>query len=190
MDTGAQRKKIRISRILNSFCNTAISCSPRYVQNFWINPTKKEPTSRLAQEGYGYLGFAPELEDFSGTDETPAIRFFPAAEYYDISFYSGGYDFTVPDSIETYLDKVFSLEPTPARQFDIASAWLSQVNGLWPHSSSSALIAVVCSVEALLEKSHEVCTACRQPKFGVTKKIRDLLEEIRPQNRGGISSGI
>jgi hypothetical protein len=47
-------------------------------------------------------------------------------------------------------------------------------------SSSSAFIAVVSGIEALIEKKSETCPECRQPKFGVTKKFEKFLKEHVP----------
>ena len=177
-------KTVKLTRVLNTLCRSAISSSPRYAQHFWGIYTDKEFSCRFTQEGYGYPNFTSELKDFSGTNETPPIKFFPAAMYYDIDFFPGDYDVTLPDSIEKYLDKVFSLKPDHAKQFDIPSTWFCQVKDLWPRSSSSALIAVVSAIEALLEKNYESCNACGQPKF------EGFLEGVRSWNRGKVSRRI
>jgi hypothetical protein len=173
-------KAVKLTRILNTLCGSAVFPSARYVQHFWGICPDKEFTCRLTQEGYGYPGFAPELKEFSASNELPAIQLFPAATYYDINFFSGDYAVTLPDSIEKYLDKVLSLKDEHAKRFEIASTWFSQVNGLWPQSSSSALIAVVSAIEALLEKSSDFCKECGQPKFEITKKFRAFLKEYVP----------
>ena len=171
---------VKFTRILNTLCGCAISSSARFVQHFWGISPDKEFACRLTQEGYGYQSFIPELKEFSATNELHAIRLFPAATYYDINFFSGDYAVTLPDSSEKYLDKVLSLKGEHARRFEIASTWFSQVNGLWPQSSSSAMIAVVSAIEALLEKSSESCKACGQHKFEITKKFRAFLKEYVP----------
>lgn len=173
-------KAVKLTRILNTLCTNAVFPSPRYVQHFWGILPEKEFTCRVIQEGYGYAGFAPELKDFSNSNELAPIQIVPAATYYDIDFFSGHYAVTLPDSIEKYLDKVFSLKGEDAAKFAIASTWFSQVRSLWRHSSSSALIAVVSAIEALLDKTSESCKECGQPRFEITKKFRALLKEFVP----------
>lgn len=173
-------KAIKLTRTLNTLCSNAVFPPPRYVQHFWGILPEKEFTSRVIQEGYGYPGFSPELKDFSNKNHLTPIQIVPAATYYDFDFFSGGYAVTLPDSIEEYLDKVFSLKGHDADKFEIASAWFSQVRPLWRHSSSSALIAVVSAIEALLDKTSEPCKECGQPKFEITKKFRAFLKEFVP----------
>jgi len=175
-------KTARLARILNAVCRNAISAPPRYTQHFWGITKDKGLSSQLIQQGYGYDGFKPELTDFSVTDGIAAIRLFPTAKYYDYDIDSLPDDYAqaFPDSADQYLDKVFSLKPEDAKKFDIASAWFSQVNGLWPVSSSAALIAVVSAIEALLDKEYETCSECKQPKFGVGKSFKAFLQKYVP----------
>jgi hypothetical protein len=174
-------KAVKLTRTLNTLCANAVFPSPRYVQHFWGILPEKEFTCRVIQEGYGYPGFAPELKDFSNNNDLTPIQIVPAGTYYDIDFFSGDYAVTLPDSIEKYLDKVFSLKGQDAEKFEIASTWFSQVRPLWRHSSSSALIAVVSAIEALLDKTSEPCKECGQPKFEITKKFRAFLKEFVPR---------
>jgi hypothetical protein len=54
------------------------------------------------------------------------------------------------------------------------------VKELWPRASSSALIAVVSAIEALLEKHSEKCHECGQPKFGIARKFKHFLKTYVP----------
>jgi hypothetical protein len=132
---------------------------------------------QFIQAGYGYPGFTPQLKEFSDPNGMQAIRELTAGEYYDNDFFPGDHDLTLPDSAEKYLDRVFSLVPENAKQFDIASTWLSQANALWSQSSSAALMALVSAIEALLQKTHETCKECGQSKFEITKKFKTFLKQ-------------
>jgi hypothetical protein len=170
----------KLTRVLNTLCRNAISTQSRYMRHFWGFSKGNEPAIQLTQESYGCPGFVPELTDFSLTDGIPPIKLFPAVNYYDVDFFSGDYDQAFPDSIEQYLDQVFSLKSEEAEKFEIASAWFSQVKDLWPVSSSAALIAVVSAIEALLDKKYEICPECKQPKFGITKSFKAFLQKYVP----------
>jgi len=171
----------QLARILNTFCNTAVSARSVYVRYFWGIFDDKELSSRWTQEGYVYGGFPPgHREGFSSTEGIPPIRLFPAAEYYDELFFPRDHSLALPDEIDRYLDKVFSLTGSDANAFEIASIWFAQVKELWPRASSSALVAVVSGIEALLEKNSEICRECGQLKFGINKKFKDFLKTYVP----------
>lgn len=172
-------KAVKLTRILNALCGNAVFPSPRYVKHFWSILPEKEFSCGVIQEGYGYPGFAPELKEFSKSEFAP-IQIVPAKTYYDLNFFSGDYAVTLPDSIENYLDRVFALKGQDAEKFEIASTWFSQVRALWRHSSSSALIAVVSAIEALLDKNSESCKECGQPRFEIAKKFKAFLKEFVP----------
>lgn len=171
-------KTAQLTRILNSLCTNAIFAPSRYLRHFWGFSDPNKIT--LMQPGYGYAGFLPEVAHFSDTSEMSPIKMFPAKDYYHIDFFSGEYDQALPDSIEKYLDKVLALSAADAERFAIASGWFSQIRDLWPVSSSAALIAVVSAIEALLDKKYEICSECKQPKFGVTKSFRDFIRTYVP----------
>lgn len=159
-------KTAKLARILNSLSTNPISVHPKYTRHFWGILKNGEISVRLVQQAYGYSGFVPELADFSFSNQMPSIKLFPTAEYYDPSFFSEEYEQVFPDLIGQYLDKVLSLIPEDSEQFTLASAWFAQVAEMWPASRSAALIAVVSAIEALLDHKYEICSECKQAKYG------------------------
>jgi hypothetical protein len=167
-------------RILGVVCRPKILPKSRYTRFFWSTSFDNEMVARWLQEGYGYSGFRPELAEFSAASECPPIKIYPSAEYYGDKFMTDDYEFALPDVVDEYLDKVFALNIEDSRKFSIANTWFSQVHALWYESSSSAFVAGVSAVEALIEKKSDVCKECGQPRHRVTKKFKDFLEEYVP----------
>ena len=172
----------KLARILNTLCNTSISVGSVYVRHFWgMVPEGKQTTSRWIQEGYSCSGVVlPTGAPFSNTQHLEPIKLFPTSEYYNDTFFPGNYALALPDSSERFLDKVSSLGVNDAKAFEVASIWFAQVKNLWPRAQSCALMALVSSIEALLDKQHETCVACGQPKYGVTKKFKEFLKQHVP----------
>lgn len=166
-------KAARLARILNTLCNTPISRRSPYVHFFW--GISQEGPCRWTQEGYGYPFFSPNPAGFSDAQGLTPINLVSANDYYGDMFFPENYALALPDSIEKYIDKVFSLSQNDARAFEIASTLFAQANELWDQARSSALVAVVSGIEALLDKEHDFCKECGQPKFGVTRKFKAFL---------------
>jgi hypothetical protein len=108
------------------------------------------------------------------------ILLYPSAKYYSDAFTTENYEFALPDTIDEYLDRVFALSSEAATQFAIASTWFSHIPSLWMESSSSAFIAAVSAIEALLKKESETCRECGQPKFSLTRKFKAFIEAHVP----------
>ena len=179
-----KEKTTKLTRILSVVCRPAIFPRSRYTRFFWNTSfDDDECTVKWLQEGYGYPGFTPAPTGFSTVSEFPQITLFPKNEYYSDAFVEPDYELVLPDLIDEYLDKVFALRGEDAKRFAIASTWFSQVSALWMESNSSAFVAAVSAIEALIDKKSEPCEACGQPKFGVTKKFAGFLEEYVPNIR-------
>jgi hypothetical protein len=174
------KEAVTLTRILAVVCRPQLLSASRYTRFFWSTSFGNEMVARWLQEGYGYSGFTPELAEFSAASDYPRIKIYPSAEYYGDKFMTEDYEFSLPDVVDKYLDKVFALSVEDSRKFSIANTWFSQVHALWHDSSSSAFVAGVSAVEALIEKKSDVCRECGQPRHRVTKKFRDFLEEYVP----------
>jgi hypothetical protein len=177
------KEAVTLTRILAVVCRPTILPPPRYTRFFWSTSFDSGMVARWLQEGYGYSGFTPELAEFSAASDYPQIKIYPSAEYYGGMFMTQDYEFALPDVVDEYLDKVFALSVEGSKKFSIANTWFSQVHALWHESSSSAFVAGVSAVEALIEKKSDVCGECGQPRYRVTKKFRDFLEEYVPNVR-------
>jgi hypothetical protein len=166
----------RLTRILNTLCNTSISTRSTYARYFWGMLADVTPfTAQWIQEGYGYSDFSPQLDSFSSTEQLSPIGTYPPHEYYDDMFFPGDYALALPSSTEEYLDKVFSLPESLATSFERASIWFAQIQDLWPRASSSALVAAVTAIETLLAKDAEKCSECGQLKYSITRKFKEFL---------------
>jgi hypothetical protein len=174
------KEAVTLTRILGVICRPTILPRSRYARFFWTTSYGEETVAKWIQEGYGYSGFTTELSQFPAATDYPQIRIYPSAEYYGEKFMTEDYEFALPDVVDEYLDKVFALNVGDSRKFSIASTWFSQVHALWHESSSSAFVAGVSAVEALIEKKSDVCKECGQPRHRVTKKFKDFLEEYVP----------
>lgn len=171
----------RLTRILNTLCNTSISTRSTYARFFWgVLPHVTPITCQWIQEGYGYSDFSPKLDCFSSTEQLSPIRTYSSDEYYDDMFFPGDYALTLPASIVQYLDKVFSLPVSLADSFERATVWFAQMHDLWPRASSAALVAAVTAIETLLAKDSERCNECGQLKHSVTRKFKDFLRIYVP----------
>lgn len=175
------KKRITLTRILNVACNTSILSRSRYLHFFWSSFCDEGMTSKWLQEDYRYPGFQPFLTSFDELSSFPRMKMYSKIEYYSGRFTPEVLDeVALPDSIDEYLDKVFALNADDSRRFSIASTWFSQLSNLWMESNSSAFVALVSAIEALIDKTSEVCETCHQPKFSITKRFKDFLEEYVP----------
>jgi hypothetical protein len=166
----------KLTRILNTLCNTSVSTRSTYARYFWGMLADVTPiTFQWIQEGYGYSDFSPQLDSFSSTEQLSPVRTYPPHQYYDDMFFPGDYALALPASIERYLDKVSSLPESLATSFERASIWFARIQDLWPHASSSALVAAVTAIETLLAKDAEKCSECGQPKYSITRKFKEFL---------------
>ena len=171
----------RLTRILNTLCNTGISTGSIYTRFFWgILPGVTPFTVQWIQEGYGYSDFSPKLDSFSSTEHLSPIRTYPPHEYYDDMFFPGDHALALPASIDQYLDKVSSLPGGLADSFERATVWFAQMHDLWPRASSAALVAAVTAIETLLAKDAERCSGCGQPKYSITRKFKEFLRIYVP----------
>ena len=178
-----QEKTAMLTRSLNVICRPTLVPYSRYTRFFWSAFVSGELAPRWLQEGYGYSGFVPEIDDFSEMLDLPRIKLYPSAEYYSDTFMSDNYELALPDLADRYFDKVFGLDAEEFRRFAIASTWFSQSSALWAESSSSAFVAIVSAVEALLDKGGEVCKECNQPRHRVTMRFKAFLEQHVPNVR-------
>ncbi len=176
-------KTAKLTRLLGVVCRPPVFSEPRYARFFWNTSFDPKITAKWLQQGYGYEGFAPELSEFSDFPTSRRIRQYPSTEYYSDRFMTEDYEFALPNIMDEYLDKVFSLGAEDERRFAIASSWIAQVPALWMESSSAAFVAVVSAAEALLGPKGETCAACGQPKFGISKAFKAFLEEYVPDIR-------
>jgi hypothetical protein len=169
-----------LTRTLNVVCRPAILPPSRYLRFFWSSLVPVQSAPKWLQAGYGYPGFIPELAAFSELPETQTIRLYPGDQYYGDKFMAEDHAMALPDTVDDFLNKVFSLNTEDSKRFAIASAWFSQVPTLWRESNSAAFVAVVSALEALLDKTSEVCRECKQSKHRVTKKFKTFIEENVP----------
>ena len=173
-DMRRSEKITQIIRTLNVISRCRISSSPRYVQFFWAQIPKESLGSRWLQAGYSLPNFSPQIDDFSPTTRVPGIQLQPVEEYSRAAFV--GDNFALPDSVGQYLDAVVSLDGKNATRFAIASAWLYQAGELTRVSSSSALVALISAIEALLDKQSDTCATCGQPTYSVAKRFKSFLK--------------
>lgn len=173
-------KTATLTRILGIVCRPPIMASSRYARFFWNTSFDPTVSAKWLQEGYGYEGFTSELSDFSDCRTLGSIKKYPRTEYYSDRFMTEDYELALPDIIDEYLDKAFSLGAEDARRLAIASSWIAQVPTLWFESSSAAFVAVVSAVEALLGKKSQTCPECGQPKFEISKRFKAFLDEYVP----------
>jgi hypothetical protein len=165
-------KTAKLYRILNVACRASLLLRSRYVNFFWSSFCDEKMTSKWLQEDYRYSSFKPGLTDFSDASDIPRIQLYPKDEYYKDSFFPDDlHQVSLPDVIDEYLDKVLGLSSTDSQKFAIASSWFSQLPRLWHESSSSAFVAIVSAIEALIEKKSETCKACHQPVHSVTRRF-------------------
>jgi hypothetical protein len=171
----------RLTRILNTLCNTSITTGSTYTRFFWGILAHVTPiTFQWIQEGYGYSDFSPKLDSFSSTERLSSIRTYAPHEYYDDMFFPGDYALALPASIDQYLDKVLSLPRSLADSFELATVWFAQMHDLWPRASSAALVAAVTAIETLLTKDAGRCNECGQLKYSITRKFKEFLRIYVP----------
>jgi len=170
----------KYTRFLNVISKSRVFKSPRYNTNFWALKTADLDnwSSEWTQEGYILKNFENEVKNFSEPGDL--IKLTASDIYYNRGHVRSTSDFELPDDVEIMLDKIFSLDLEKYKKFEIACTWFSQNQYLWPHSSSAAFIAIISSLESLMDKSGEKCKCCGQPKYSITKKFSKFLKDYVP----------
>jgi hypothetical protein len=169
-------------RLLNLFSNLPITLGSRSVRFSWIMETKDSSnwTSKWRQEGYTYKGFSGKIDEYDPVDNLTQIKRIPYQEYYSAFPGITSEPLKFPDDLEKSFDLALGLNKQDWKKFFMACSWYYQAGSIWQDSNSSAYIALVNAIECLIEDGIERCKYCGQPKYSVTKKFKEFLEEHVP----------
>lgn len=170
-------------RYLNAICRSGVASGTRNTGFCWcIDSEANPPKTRWMQQGYWppSSGLSHEPSEYQPVDSLITIPAIPANEYYERRTYRPDREFCIPDNIESLLSKILNLPAEQRKRFDLACTWLAMARDISPASSSAAYISMVAAIEALLDKKSETCHECGQPKFSVTKKLKEFLQRFVP----------
>lgn len=175
-------KAMTFVRFLSVVTKSPIFMQPKNTRFFWaVEPQDGGTVSKWMQTGYAPpAGFSVHLEEYSDTVGMAPIPLVSANEYYGQGFSRSTQEFSLPDNIDFVLGGIFALPPDKFEKFRIASTWLAMVGEIAQASSSAGYVAIVASLESLLDKASETCETCGQPKFSVTKRIKEFLKKYVP----------
>lgn len=172
-----QEHTIRLGRYLNILLSPRIHSGPRFTEFGWAYHNIEEPsklTSKWTQMGYVPNGLEANTLPLQLPGGMKPFNQIGYNEYYTKPL--RGNDLVIPDNLEKSLDLIYELSEKNKKQFDIASAWLSQSGDIWRGSGSASYAALVIAIEALLEPvAGEVCGCCGQAKYATTKRFQDFL---------------
>jgi hypothetical protein len=140
--------------------------------------------SVLAQEYYGWEGFAPEASEFSDTSGVTPLATADYQAYYARYNYSITDRLDIPDTLPWVLGEYFALDLASQMQFQRAAYWYQYAKESWERSQSGAYVAFVSAIEALKEPEREEATRCescgQRTGKSATARFTDLLDTLVP----------
>lgn len=177
-----------LSWLLNVLLRGTVTSSAGRAEHHWVFRPGTDLTDlrcEYLQEGYTAPGFIGQTDEFSRPEPYGAMPLVPASEYYTHRGIQAGEPLNAAaDTPE--LISVFSLLAGEERQrFIRAAHWYRQYEYAWHRSISSAFVALICAVEALIppQPGGPRCGACgKETGKGPTQRFIDLLEELAPSS--------
>lgn len=175
-------------RLLQTLINVRMR-EPKSDQNWYSDPDTHKPI--YAQGLYPSLVMDPVGEFWEGqANDIPMVN--PIEHYGRRGIGMEDTCFTLPADIEIQLDKYFALPPEQKITFARACELFGNAQDLWATSKSLSLVAYVFAIEALCHVddpkparckecsnllSEDTCTTCRSPKFGLTRRFKEFVEQ-------------
>ncbi len=169
-------ESLKIIRFLNIISPIPFSLGPRNDGHTWVF---NEGTTKAfsAQKGYTYEGFSHIREKFTDVSQLQPIKRDPYQNYYSKLHGASSEGLIFPDNTESMLDKIFALNKGDYYKLSLAATWLTYSHKLWDISNSAGYIALVNTIESMLDHNGARCKCCGQPIFSVTKKFVDFIEK-------------
>ena len=121
-----------------------------------------------------------DADDFTSVDRWQALDTVDPQTYYTYSSPRGKVPLRVPVDLAESIAKYYALDPARQSAFLRACYWNHLAGKSWDYSDSSAYIALVSAIEALLPPPPptEICPKCKRPiQDGPTKRFKEFFEE-------------
>ena len=165
-----------LSRLLNLFTGDSVCLPPDYLTAFdWVGSVEPgEVTYTWQMLGYRYPGLASDLSDFSPCEGLPCIPTVPLGQQ-DPEDASAPNAFTIPKHLALLFANARGLRDPQATKFARSITWFSKADAIVAGCQSSAYIAMVSAIEALLPEVSDRCDKCHQPVHALTKRFKEFL---------------
>jgi hypothetical protein len=165
---------VEIAWALNALLRSTIRRPGPRSRHFWalVGEISAPPNEKLkwVQEFYIVDGFKACVDDFSRCGDIPLPEI-PHQEYYNGISPMLRDELCIPDNLSESLARIKSLSGGSRERFFRACQWFQMSSRLWHESISSAFIALVISVESLIDPND-------YPKLGATKRFKQFVGDF------------
>ncbi|HEY3780306.1 MAG TPA: hypothetical protein VGL56_04425 [Fimbriimonadaceae bacterium] len=185
----AFKSTTRLSRILSVLLQRRIWVQTRTLPHHWmyVRDAEGSPAIRWLQRGYSPFG-AEETDDFEVCSAYAPVFAMKQNWFFSYPPRGVGTDISlvVPESLGEIVERFWTLPPDRLCKAELAMGWLSMFDEVWSASESSGYIALISSIECLLDVKGKTCNECGQPVESATQKFASFLAKWCDSDEGAL----
>lgn len=178
-----RRRRIEweLTLLLNLIARLGVRRIGESFQHHWVLTHSQPGRAEFLQEGYSAEGHLPGAPEFS-TAAAESIELEDDGVYYGLGAIGVEDVFTFPRSVDEIVLAYQRLSQADRARLQRASFWLMHASGTWHESKTAYYLAVINSIESLIEPERGTpCTTCgRVAGKGPTRLFTELLDRYAP----------